>query len=100
MDERGGIGKDNRLPWRLSADLQRFKRLTMGHHLVVGRKTFQSIGRALPGRRMIVVTRNPSFSADGCSIVTSVEEALELARGAGENETFVAGGAEVYRSAL
>ena len=60
-DERRGIGKDGKLPWRLSSDLKRFRELTMGHHLIVGRKTFESIGKPLPGRQMIVVTHNAGF---------------------------------------
>jgi dihydrofolate reductase len=66
MDEEGGIGYRAGLPWRLSADLRRFKQLTMGHHILMGRKTYESIGRPLPGRRMIVITRNPYFTAPGC----------------------------------
>jgi len=100
LDERGGIGTQNRLPWRLSADLQRFKALTMGHHLVVGRKTFESIGKPLPGRQMIVVTRNRAFQAEGCLVVQSLDEALTAARLAEESEAFIAGGAEIYRLAL
>jgi len=100
MDEKRGIGIDNRLPWRLSADLRRFKALTMGHHLVVGRKTFESIGRPLPGRQMIIVTRNTDYRADGCLIAHSVDEAIALAQARGEDEVFVIGGAEIYAQAL
>jgi dihydrofolate reductase len=94
------IGKDNGLPWRLRADLARFKRLTMGHHLLMGRKTWESIGRPLPGRTMVVITRRDGVSAAGIRIAESIEEALEIARGAGETEAFVAGGAEIYRQML
>jgi len=100
MDEKRGIGKDGRLPWRLSSDLKRFRELTMGHHLIVGRKTFESIGKALPGRQMIVVTRNAGFSADGCIVARSVQAALAIARERGETEVFVIGGAEIYAQTL
>jgi len=100
MDRRRGIGKDNRLPWRLSADMKRFRELTMGHHLIVGRKTFESIGKALPGRQMIIVTRQVDFQADGCLVAQSVHEALKLARERGESEVFVIGGAEIYAQSL
>jgi dihydrofolate reductase len=100
MDRRRGIGKDNRLPWRLSADMKRFRELTMGHHLIVGRKTYESIGKPLPGRQMIIVTRQAGFRAEGCFVVQSVDEALELARERGESEVFVIGGAELYWQTL
>ena len=100
MDEARGIGIDNRLPWRLSADLKRFKNLTMGHHIVVGRKTFESIGSPLPGRRTIVLTHRAGFTAPGCLVAGSLEEALTLARKNGESETFICGGARVFEEAL
>ena len=100
MDERGGIGKAGRLPWRLSTDLKRFRALTMGHHVVVGRKTFESIGKPLAGRRMIIVTRDPGFSVAGCATVHSVADAIALARAEGEAELFVCGGAEIYAQTL
>lgn len=100
MDRRRGIGKDNQLPWRLSADLKRFRELTMGHHLIVGRKTYESIGKPLPGRTMIIVTHQPDFQAEGCLVVRSVEEALALARARNESEVFVIGGAEIYAQTL
>jgi dihydrofolate reductase len=93
------IGRDNTLPWRLSADLQRFKRLTMGHTLVMGRKTYESIGRPLPGRRMVVITRQPDFRPEGVQVVHSLEEALAAAP-ADEQELFIGGGAEIYRQAM
>src|SRR5207249_1617140 len=86
LDRRRGIGKENRLPWRLSADMRRFRELTMGHHLIVGRKTFESIGKPLPGRQMIIVTRQVGFQTEGCFVVNSVDEALRLARERGESE--------------
>jgi len=75
MDEKRGIGKDGRLPWRLSSDLKRFRELTMGHHMIVGRKTFESIGKPLPGRQTIVVTGNHTFKPDGCFVTNSVQAA-------------------------
>ena len=100
MDSNGGIGLNNKLPWRLPADLKRFKELTMGHHLIVGRKTWQSIGRALEGRRMIVVTRDRQFGAHDATVVHSLPEALRIAEDAGENEAFIGGGAEIYNESL
>jgi dihydrofolate reductase len=100
MDRKRGIGVDNRLPWRLSADLKRFRDLTMGRHIIVGRKTFESIGRPLPGRRMIVVTRNTKYEAQGCDVVHSVQEAINLARERGESEVFIGGGAEIYSQSI
>lgn len=100
MDERQGIGIDNKMPWHLPADLKRFKKITMGHHLIMGRKTYQSIGNPLPGRTMIILSRNPDFTAEGCLVSRSLTEALERARDAGENEIFIVGGGEVYREAL
>lgn len=91
------IGLDNRLPWRLPHDQRRFKRLTLGHDVVMGRKTFDSIRKPLPGRRNLVVTRQEDWSAPGVVVVHSVDEALEKACG---DEVFVVGGAEIYRQAL
>lgn len=95
----GVIGAQGDLPWRLPADLRRFKALTTGHVLVMGRKTFESIGRALPGRTTIVVTRQPGWSADGVRVASSVDDALVAAAELGP-ETFVAGGAEIYAQTL
>ena len=100
MDEKWGIGIDNKMPWHLPADLKRFKKITMGHHLIMGRKTYQSIGNPLPGRTMIILSRNPDYQAEGCLLSSSLAEALERARDAGEKEIFVVGGGEVYREAL
>ncbi len=98
--ENGVIGRDGQLPWRLAADLQRFKRLTMGHAVLMGRKTFESIGRPLPGRRMIVITRQPDYEAAGVEIAHSLEEAYRRAAEQGDNEAFIIGGAEIFRQAL
>lgn len=100
MDEQRGIGKAGKLPWRLSSDLKRFRELTMGHHLIVGRKTFESIGKPLEGRQMIVVTRDNTFNPSGCIVTHSIEAAFDVARERGENEVFVIGGAEVYAQTL
>ncbi|MFN0084969.1 MAG: dihydrofolate reductase [Blastocatellia bacterium] len=100
MDRNRGIGVENRLPWRLPADLRRFRELTMGHHIIVGRKTFESIGRPLPGRETIIVTRDPSYRHEGCLTAHSIPDALELARSRGEIEVFLCGGAEIYRQTL
>jgi dihydrofolate reductase len=100
--ENGVIGQRGQLPWRLSADLQRFKRLTMGHTIIMGRRTWESIGRALPGRRTVVVTRQAEYRvADpSVSVVGSFDEALAVANSAGDSEAFVVGGSEIYRAAL
>ncbi len=98
MSENHIIGRDGDLPWRLSADLQRFKALTMGHHIIMGRKTWESIGRPLPGRTSIVLTRDPEYRAEGCLVVQSLEAALELARE--DDEVCVVGGASIYALAL
>ncbi|MFP2926651.1 dihydrofolate reductase [Pyxidicoccus sp. 3LG] len=90
------IGAGNQLPWRLPADLARFKRLTMGHTLVMGRKTYESIGRPLPGRAFIVVTRQRDFAPAGVQVAHSVDDALEQTRARGDVEVFIAGGAELY----
>jgi len=100
MDEYGGIGIENQIPWHLPADLARFKELTMGHHLVAGRKTFQSIGSALPGRQMVVLTRNPEFEPRDCLKAGSLNEAISMAEEVEENELFIIGGAEVYEEAF
>ena len=94
------IGAGNQLPWRLSADLARFKRLTMGHTLVMGRKTFESIGRPLPGRAFIVVTRQRDYAPPGVTVAHSVDAALEMARSRGDDEVFIAGGADLYAQTM
>jgi len=98
--ENNVIGRDGMLPWRLPADLRHFKDLTMGHHLVMGRRTFESIGRPLPGRTNIVLSRRGASLPPGCIKARSLDEALEHARRAGESEVFVIGGGELYREAL
>lgn len=100
MDGRGGIGIDNRLPWHLSADLKRFKALTLGHHIIMGRKTYESIGKPLPGRTNLVVTRDPSYQADGCLVVHSLDEALHTAEERGEDEVFITGGRQIFTQSI
>lgn len=98
MAENRVIGVNNTLPWRLPADLRHFRRLTTGHHVIMGRRNYESIGRPLPDRTNIVVTRNPAYRAPGCVVRHSLEEAL---RDTGDDpEVFVIGGAEIYRQAL
>ena len=94
------IGKDGRLPWRLPEDLKFFKRTTTGYAAIMGRKTHESIGRPLPNRRNIVMTRSADYRAEGAEVVGSLEEALERCRNRGEEKAFVIGGAQVYRLAL
>jgi len=95
------IGKDNTLIWRLSEDLKNFKRLTSGHSIIMGRKTYDSIGRPLPKRNNIIVTRNKSLKVEGCHVVYSLEKAYELAQDLeGNDEIFVIGGANIYEQAL
>jgi dihydrofolate reductase len=91
------IGHHNQIPWYLPADLKYFKKITSGHHVIMGRKSFESIGRPLPNRTNIVITRDPFFVATGCTVVHAVEEALELAQANGEQEAFIIGGGEIYR---
>jgi len=100
VSEGGIIGRDGGMPWHLSADLRRFKALTMGHHLIVGRKTWEAIGRPLPGREMIVVTRRRGDAPPGVTVVASPEAALAHAEKAFETEAFIAGGGELYRALL
>ncbi|MFC0274356.1 dihydrofolate reductase [Metabacillus herbersteinensis] len=98
-DENGVIGNNNQLPWHLPADLAYFKRVTMNHKIIMGRKTFQSIGRILPGRENIVLTRDPAFSYQGCTVLHSIEEMLQKYEHLNE-EIFVIGGAEIFKEVL
>lgn len=103
IDLDGGIGKEGRVPWHLSADLKRFKELTWGHHLVMGRITYASLGRALPGRINLVVTRQPHYpllQKDNLLRMPSFEAAVAYARQQHENELFVIGGGKIYAQAL
>lgn len=98
--QNGVIGRDGDLPWRLPADLRWFRETTTGHHLIVGRRTWESLGGPLPHRSMVVVTRDPTYSAEGARVAHSLKDALAIARAAGETEAFIGGGAEIYRLAL
>jgi dihydrofolate reductase len=102
--ENGVIGRNNALPWHLSEDLKYFKRVTLGKPIVMGRKTFESIGRPLPGRTNIVITRNSDYVADGVRVVQSLDQALALAEDIalidGVDEAVVIGGAEIYSNAM
>jgi dihydrofolate reductase len=94
------IGKDNQMPWHLPADLAHFKRVTLGKPVLMGRKTFESIGRPLPGRRNLVISRNPDYQAEGIEVVGSVEAALALLAGSSVEELMVIGGGHLYAEML
>ena len=98
MAKNHTIGINNSLPWRCPEDLKYFKALTMGHHMIMGRKTFDSIGKPLPGRTTVVVTRNADLEIAGCVIAHSLKEAIAAC--AGDDEIFIVGGAELYRQAV
>ena len=95
--ENGAIGKDNQLLWRLPDDLKRFKQLTLGHPMIMGRKTFESIGKPLPGRTSIVITRSPDFAFEGVVVVHSLDEALKKAQEIDGEEACIVGGGEIYK---
>lgn len=98
--ENNVIGKDNQLPWHLPNDLKYFKNLTWGMPILMGRKTFDSIGKALPGRKSIVITRNQEWQHEGVDVVHSIEEAVKKAESYGAKEIFVIGGAEIFKTSL
>ena len=98
MDNNRLIGSNNGLPWKLPADLQHFKSVTMGKPIIMGRKTWQSLGRPLPGRLNVVVTRDRNFSAEGAEVVYSLDEALRLVKDA--EEVMIIGGANLYHQAM
>ena len=97
ISENNVIGKDNKLLWRLPNDLKHFRDITTGHTVIMGRKTYDSVGKPLPKRRNIIITRQP-IVIEGCEVVNSIEAAFTLC--AGENEVFIVGGAEIYRQAI
>jgi dihydrofolate reductase len=97
-DRNNVIGKDNALIWHLPNDLRYFKEKTTGHAIIMGRRTFESVGKPLPNRRNIIITRNPGFKAEGCEVVTSLEAAMALVNP--QDENFIVGGEEIYRQAL
>ena len=94
------IGVNNDIPWYLPADLKYFKRKTLDHHIIMGRKSYESIGRPLPKRTNVIVTRDPFYIASNCLVVHSVEEGLKLALDNNEEEAFIIGGGEIYRLAM
>ncbi|MCB0396037.1 MAG: dihydrofolate reductase [Flavobacteriales bacterium] len=96
--ENNVIGQDNQLPWHLPADLKYFKKITTGHTIIMGRKTYESIGKPLPNRRSVIVTRQTGYEASGCTVVASIAEALDLC--SDEQEVFLIGGAELYSHAM
>ena len=98
MAKNRTIGVNNTLPWRCPEDLKHFKALTMGHHMIMGRKTFDSIGKQLPGRTTVVVTRDKNLKIEGCLIAHSLPDAIKLC--AGDEEAFIVGGADIYRQSL
>ena len=90
------IGRDNQIPWYIPDDLKFFKRTTLGHHVIMGRKNYRAMERPLPKRTNVVITRDPFFISTGCVVVHSIEEALDVARDNGETEAFIIGGGEIY----
>jgi dihydrofolate reductase len=104
MAQNGVIGRDNKMPWHLSEDLKYFKKVTMGKPVIMGRNTFESIGKPLPGRDNIIISRNPDYEADGISVVGSVEDALDLASQLTDHdagtEIMIVGGAQIYAQTL
>jgi dihydrofolate reductase len=100
LSSNGVIGRDGTVPWRLSTDLKRLKALTMGHHVIMGRKTFETLPRPLPGRTNVVITRSADYTPEGAVVVHSLEDAIRLAADAGDTEPFIVGGAEIYDLAM
>ncbi len=99
LSSNGVIGRDNDIPWRQSKDLKRLKSLTLGHHVIMGRRTFDSVGKALPGRTNLIITRQEGLAIPNAIVVNSLEDAIRIAAVAGESEAFVLGGAEIYAMA-
>ncbi len=98
--DNGVIGVGNELPWKIPADTKHFKELTTGHVVLMGRKTFESIGKPLPNRTNIVVTQSPTFVAEGCTVCRTIPEAIEKAQELGEQELFVVGGGKIYEETI
>ncbi len=98
MDQNRLIGKNNNLPWRLPADLKRFKSITLGKPVIMGRKTYESIGKPLPGRRNIIISRRTGYSAEGCEIVSGLDIAIGIA--SKDAEVMIIGGGSIYQQAL
>jgi len=100
QSENRVIGINNTLPWHLPADLKRFKEITMGHHILMGRKTYESIGKPLPGRTSVVITRSKDLNFEGCIMAYSLEEAFEIAQKNGDQEAFLIGGADMIKQGI
>lgn len=100
MSKNRVIGKDNQIPWHLPADMKFFQRTTLGHHVIMGRKNYESMGVPLARRTNIVITRNPFFISSGCIVVHTLEEALARVHATDEEEAFIIGGGEIYRLAM
>lgn len=100
LTTNGVIGRDNGIPFRQSTDLKRLKSLTMGHHFIMGRKTYESVGRPLPGRITVVITRRDDYAPEGVIVVKTLEEAIRIAAAAGDDEPFIAGGAEIFELSI
>jgi len=102
-DRNNNIGIDNKLPWHISEDLKYFKRVTKGHPVIMGRKTYESIGRLLPNRLNVILTRNTNYSVEGAKVLSSIDEAIKLSMNANEYDTskvFIIGGSEIYKQTL
>ncbi len=97
VSKNGIIGNDYKMLWHMPNDFKYFKQTTMGHHVLMGRKTFESLGKILPGRTFIIVTRDRSFKVEGAFVVNDIEKGIELAREGGEKELFIIGGGEIYK---
>ncbi|OIN56273.1 dihydrofolate reductase [Arsenicibacter rosenii] len=98
--ENGTIGRNNNLPWHLPDDFRYFKETTSGHPIIMGRKSFESLGKPLPKRTNIIITRNPDFRPAGVTVVNSLEEGIQAAQAVNQEQIFIIGGAEIYRQAL
>ncbi|MFC1687509.1 dihydrofolate reductase [Patescibacteria group bacterium] len=100
ISENRGLGKDNKLIFRIKEDLQHFKKMTSGHPVIMGRKTFESIGRPLPNRTNIIITRNADYQAEKCVIVDSLEEAMQRAADVDQEEVFIIGGGQIFEESM
>jgi len=96
--KNNALGKDNKLIWHIPADLKRFKKVTLNHHVIMGRKTYESLGKPLPNRTNIIITRNANFKAEGCVVVNSLQDAIEAAKE--DKSPYILGGAEIYKQAI
>ncbi len=98
IGKNNALGKNNQLIWHLPADLQRFKKVTSGHHIIMGRKTFESLGKPLPNRTTIIISRDKNYHADGCITVNSLSDAIQAA--SSDENPFILGGAEIYKQSM